>query len=45
MALSGQWKGYRSSRLSLKYRVIYRVVAAQLLFQVVEMTPHDYRRR
>jgi toxin HigB-1 len=44
-ALSDQWKGYRSSRLSLKYRVIYRVVASQLLFQVVEMKPHDYRRR
>ena len=44
-ALSGQWKGHRSSRLSLKYRVIYRVVASQLLFHVVEMTPHDYRRR
>ncbi len=44
-ALSGQWKGYRSSRLSLKYRVIYRVVVSQLLFQVVEVTPHDYRRR
>ncbi len=44
-ALSGQWNGYRSSRLSLKYRVIYRVVASQLVFQVVEVTPHDYRRR
>ncbi len=44
-ALSGQWSGYRSSRLSLKYRVIYRVVASQQLFQVVEVTPHDYRRR
>ncbi len=43
--LSGQWNGYRSSRLSLKYRVIYRVVASQLVFQVVEVTPHDYRRR
>jgi len=44
-ALSGQWKGHRSSRLSLKYRVIYRVVVSQLLFLVVEVTPHDYRRR
>jgi addiction module RelE/StbE family toxin len=44
-ALSGQWKGYRCSRLSLKYRIIYRVVASQLLFEVVEVTPHDYRRR
>ncbi len=44
-ALSGHRYGYRSSRLSLKYRVIYRVVASQLLFQVVEVTPHDDRRR
>ena len=44
-SLAGQWKGYRSSRLSLKCRVIYRVVASQLLFQIVEVTPHDYRRR
>ena len=43
-ALHGQWQGYRSSRLSLKYRVIYRLVAQQLLFQVVQVTPHDYRR-
>ena len=44
-ALSGKWNGHRSSRLSLQYRLIYRVVASQLLFQVVEVTPHDYRRR
>jgi len=44
-ALTGKWSGYRSSRLNLQYRIIYRVVALQLLFQVVEVTPHDYRRR
>lgn len=44
-ALSGKWQGHRSSRLNLQYRIIYRVVASQLLFQVVEVTPHDYRRR
>jgi hypothetical protein len=43
-ALHGQWQGYRSSRLSLKYRVIYRSATQQLLFQVVHVTPHDYRR-
>jgi len=43
-ALSGKWNGHRSSRLSLQYRIIYRVVASQQLFQV-EVTPHDYRRR
>jgi addiction module RelE/StbE family toxin len=44
-ALAGKWSGYRSSRLNLQHRIIYRVVASQLLFQVVEVTPHDYRRR
>lgn len=43
-ALHGEWQGYRSSRLSLKYRVIYRLIATQTLFQVVQVTPHDYRR-
>ena len=44
-ALSGTWRGQRSSRLNIQYRVIYRVLAAQQLFQVIEVTPHDYRRR
>lgn len=43
-ALSAEWKGHRSSRLSIQYRVIYRVVAAEQLFQVVSVTAHDYRR-
>jgi mRNA-degrading endonuclease YafQ of YafQ-DinJ toxin-antitoxin module len=43
-ALSGGWQGYRSSRLGLQYRVIYRVNPEQLLFQVAHITPHDYRR-
>ena len=43
-ALSGEWKGYRSSRLGGQWRVIYRVVAEDLLFQVASITAHDYRR-
>ena len=43
-ALSGDWKGYRSSRLNEQWRVIYLVVADALLVQVVRVTPHDYRR-
>jgi addiction module RelE/StbE family toxin len=43
-ALSGEWKGYRSSRLGDQWRVIYRVIAGDLLFQVASITPHDYRR-
>ena len=43
-ALSGEWKNHRPSRLGLQWRVIYRVAADALLVQVVQVTPHDYRR-
>ncbi len=43
-ALSGEWRGCRSCRLGLQWRVIYRVVAEKLLFQVASITAHDYRR-
>ena len=42
-ALLGEWKGHRSSRLGLKWRVIYLVVANVLQIQVVHVTAHDYR--
>jgi addiction module RelE/StbE family toxin len=44
-ALSGKWRGYRSCRLGLHWRVIYRVIGRKLLFQVASLTAHDYRRR
>ena len=43
-ALSSAWKGHRSSRLGAQYRVIYRVLHDELIFQVVSITAHDYRR-
>jgi toxin HigB-1 len=43
-ALSGQWQGHRSSRLNLQWRVIYKVETGVLLIQVVQVTPHDYRK-
>ena len=43
-SLRGEWKGYRSSRLGLQYRVIYQVIPKQSLFRVVHITPHEYRR-
>ena len=43
-ALSGEWKGHRSSRLGLQWRVIYQVSTSVLLIRVVQVTPHDYRR-
>lgn len=42
--LSGQWRGYRSSRLNLKYRVIYQVFESRQLIRVESVTAHDYRR-
>lgn len=44
-ALRGEWKGFRSSRLGQKYRVIYQVEAAKILVKVVDVTPHDYRKK
>ena len=43
-ALAGQWHGYRSPRLGLQYRVIYRALAAKLVFQVASVTAHDWRK-
>ena len=44
-ALKGEWKGHRSSSLNQQYRVIYRVEADKLFILVMELTPHDYRRK
>ena len=41
-ALSGKWNGYRSSRLGLQYRVFYRTVPDEQLFQVVEMNAQPW---
>lgn len=43
-ALSGEWRGYRSSRVGIQWRVIYRFFANELLFQVASITAHDCRR-
>ncbi len=43
-ALQGKWKGYRSSRLGIRYRVIYRIVAREVYIQVIDISLHDYRR-
>ena len=44
-SLRGEWKGCRSSRLGLKYRVIYKIERDQVLVQVVSVTAHDYRKK
>jgi addiction module RelE/StbE family toxin len=44
-ALSGQWRGFRSSRLGHKYHVIYKIETTEILVKVVDLTPHDYRKK
>ena len=44
-ALRGKWKGHRSSLLNIQYRVIYKIEMDLVLVQVVNVTPHDYRRK
>jgi toxin HigB-1 len=44
-ALLGKWEGYRSSRLGLQYRVIYQIHAQDVLVLVIDISPHDYRRK
>lgn len=41
-ALQGKWKSYRSSRLSLQWRVIYKVEQNQLQVFVIDINPHEY---
>jgi mRNA-degrading endonuclease RelE of RelBE toxin-antitoxin system len=41
-ALQGERKWQRSSRLSLKYRVIYRLENDEVKVYVIEITAHKY---
>ena len=40
--LAGKLKGFRSSRLSKQYRVIYKIEKDHLIVDVLEVNPHDY---
>ena len=44
-ALKGQWKGARSSSLSYSWRVIYFIDNKRIEVKVLEVTPHDYRKK
>lgn len=44
-ALKGKWKSYRSSRLNIQYRIIYKIQDKQLFVQVLKVTAHEYRRK
>ncbi len=43
--LRGEWKGYRSSRLNIQYRIIYKIENDQFYVKVVKVTAHDSRRK
>jgi addiction module RelE/StbE family toxin len=43
--LKGEWQGSRASRLNNQWRVIYYVVANEIKILVMEVTPHDYRKK
>ncbi|MEN8214352.1 MAG: type II toxin-antitoxin system mRNA interferase toxin, RelE/StbE family [Pseudomonadota bacterium] len=42
--LRGKWKGCRSSRLNIQYRVIYRIEKERFFVHVIKVTAHDDRR-
>ncbi len=44
-ALKGEWQGARSSSLNYQWRVIYTVASEQVNIFVLEVTPHDYRKK
>ena len=44
-ALRGQWQGFRSSRLGQQSRLIYKIEDKKLYVKVIDITPHDYRRK
>jgi len=44
-SLKGEWKGHRSSRLGLQFRLIYRIENKKLFVQVIDITSHDSRRK
>jgi addiction module RelE/StbE family toxin len=43
-ALHGRWRGFRSSRLNLQWRVLYQVQAEKVTVAVVRISAHDYKR-
>ena len=44
-ALRGEWSGARASRLNKQWRVIYALEKKQLNVLVLEVNPHDYRKK
>jgi addiction module RelE/StbE family toxin len=43
-ALRGEWFGFRSLRLSIQYRIIYRIIRDECWVDVINVNAHDHRR-
>ena len=41
-ALEGTWKGFRSSRLNIQWRVIYEAEKTEFKIYTAEINPHKY---
>jgi len=41
-SLKGEWRGFRSSRLSLQWRVIYKAEKKSLEVYVIDINAHKY---
>lgn len=41
-ALKGKWRGFRSSRLNIQYRVIYEAFERETLIRIEDISPHEY---
>ena len=41
-ALKGIWKGFRSSRLNIQFRVIYEILEREGVVRVEDVNPHQY---
>jgi addiction module RelE/StbE family toxin len=44
-ALKGAWAGFRSSRLTKQWRVIYKIDNKLCEVYVIDINAHDYRKR
>ena len=44
-ALQGKWRGCRSSRLSLQYRLICKIEKKKFYVRVIDINPHDCRKK
>ena len=44
-SLKGKWRGFRSSRLVLQYRLTYKIEKKKMFVKVVDINPHDYRKK